>query len=138
MPFVVRAARASIAAPNGTRISSSAWCQSTSESTRRPSMSNTAAPESGRSGRQVLFDRLDQGGVLGGHHRAVARHDLARWADEELLEVPPDVADVAVGVGHLLQLRIDRVLALAVHFDLLEEREGDAVVGGAERRDLFG
>ncbi len=50
--------------------------------------------------------------------------DLAARADQELLEVPPDVTGVAVGrVGGLHELLVQRVTAVAVDLDLLEQRE---------------
>ena len=70
-------------------------------------------------------------------HRAEAR-DLAPGGDEELLEVPLDVAVAAVGVGHGGELGVERVAPVAVHLDLLGQRERDAVGGGAERGDLLG
>ena len=59
--------------------------------------------------------------------RAEAGDDLAARRDEELLEVPADVAGVALGVGDRRQLLVDRVAGLAVDVDLLEQREVDAV-----------
>ena len=58
--------------------------------------------------------------------------------DEELLEVPADVAAVALGVGDLGELGVDRVPVVAVDVDLLHQRERDAVGGRAERLDLLG
>ena len=52
--------------------------------------------------------------------------------DEELLEVPLDVAGVALRVGLGGQLVVDGVAPVAVDVDLLEQREGHAV-GGASR-----
>ena len=46
-----------------------------------------------------FFDRADDVGVLGLDHRREALDDFAVAADEELLEVPADVAGVALGVG---------------------------------------
>ena len=71
-------------------------------------------------------------------HRREAGDDLAVAADEELLEVPADVAGVALGVGGRRELLVQRVAVVAVHLDLLGERERHVVVGAAERLDLVG
>ena len=42
------------------------------------------------------------------------------------------------GVSGFRQDAVERVTTLAVNFDLLQEREADAVGGGAERLNLFG
>ncbi len=63
---------------------------------------------------------------------------LARGRDEELLEVPLDVAGLALGVGMGHQLLVERVAILAVDLDLLEHREGHAVGRRAEGGDLLG
>src|ERR1039457_515255 len=153
IPLVWRHAWGSIGTPRGPRISTSATCHSGSESTRRPSMSNTDATNPASltgptspgmvggargSGGEVGRDGVHDHGVLGvgagpesGHHFADRRH-------EELLEVPRDVAGVALGVLGLGQLLVERVPGLAVHVDLLEEREGHAVIGRAELDDLLG
>ena len=52
---------------------------------------------------------------------------------EELLEVPLDVAGLAVGVGGGGQLGVERMAVVAVDLDLLGQREGHAVGGRAER-----
>ena len=64
--------------------------------------------------------------------------DRAVGADEELLEVPADVAGVPLGVGDVGELGVDRVPAGAVDLDLLEHRERHAVGRRAERLDLLG
>ena len=93
----------------------------------------TLEPSAGELG----LDGLDERRVLGRDLRAEAAHDIAARRHEELLEVPLHVAGFAVGVGLLLELGEDRVLLVAVHVDLLEERELHAVVGVAELADLL-
>src|SRR5690242_15345375 len=77
----------------------------------------------------LLVLRLDAGTEPG--------DDLARRTDEELLEVPADVAVVALRVRDVHQLGVQRVPGIAVDVDLLGEREGDAVRGRTELRDLL-
>src|SRR4051794_6482747 len=85
---------------------------------------------------QGLLDGLDELGRLGVDHRAEADRLTAR-RDEELLEVPADVARVPVGrVRRVDELLVERVATVAVHLDLLGHREGDAVRRRAERLDL--
>src|SRR6476661_4819957 len=84
-----------------------------------------------------LLDGFDQFRRLGVDHRAESRDDRAVAADEELLEVPADVAVVAFAVGGLLELGVERVLVVAVDVDLVREREGHSVGGAAERRHLL-
>ena len=62
----------------------------------------------------------------------------SRRPRQELLEVPLDVAGLAVGVGHRGELLVERVAALAVDLDLLDHGERDAVRGRAEGGDLLG
>src|SRR5690606_15239372 len=89
------------------------------------------------SGREGLLDggddlvrlRLDLG--------REARRDRAVGRDQELLEVPADVAGVAAGVGRADQAPVERVAPLAVDLDLLGHREGDTVGGRAELGDLL-
>ena len=90
-----------------------------------------------RSVRQGVGDGRDQGRVVGRDAGAEAG-DRAVRGDEELLEVPADVAVVALGVGDLRQLVIDRVPTGAVDVDLLVHRERHAVRRRAERGDLLG
>src|SRR4051812_47252749 len=83
---------------------------------------------------------LDEGDDLGGLRLGEGPepgHDLATGGDEELLEVPLDVAAGALRVLHLGELGVQRIAALAVDLDLLEHREGDAVGHRAERGDLL-
>jgi hypothetical protein len=75
--------------------------------------------------------------VLGLDLGPEAPDDLAGARDEELLEVPGDVAGGALGVGRRRQLLVDGVAVVAVHVDLLEEREAHAVGGRAELLDLL-
>src|ERR1700742_2685839 len=83
-----------------------------------------------------LFERGYEGGVVGGYFGVVAGEDLAFGADEELGEVPGDVA-WAVGGGVLGgQELVERRLLRAFDVDLGEERERDVVVGLAEGLDL--
>ena len=56
--------------------------------------------------------RLQHGRVVGGRSGAKARDDVAVPSDEELLEVPGDVARLALGVGDLGELGVERVAAL--------------------------
>ena len=73
-----------------------------------------------------------------GSSATIGLNRAALRVDEELLEVPADVAVVAVGVGDRRQLLVDRVPAGAVDLDLLEHRERHAVARRAERGDLLG
>src|SRR5690606_12217825 len=91
----------------------------------------------GGSGGQRLLDGLDDGRVVRLGARAEAR-DRSIWRDEELLEVPLHPTGVPVGIRHLRELRVERVLVPAVHARLLHEREGDAVGRRAELLDLLG
>ncbi len=84
------------------------------------------------------LDGLDDLGRLGLGAGTEPLDDGAVGCDEELLEVPLDVARGALGVGGLGQFLVQRVPVLTVHLDLLEQRERDAVGGGAEGLDLFG
>src|SRR5450759_3394843 len=59
-------------------------------------------------------------------------------ADEELLEVPGDVARLARVVWELAEDRVQRMLARALHFQLGEQWKGHAVVVAAELLDLVG
>ena len=63
---------------------------------------------------------------------------LATGCEQELLEVPLHVARLAFGVGGLRQLGEQRVTVRAVDVGFGEQREGDAVGGGAEGLDLLG
>src|SRR5262245_38005785 len=81
-----------------------------------------------------LLDRADELGVLGRHQRAEAG-DRSVLADEELLEVPPDVTVVAFVVGDHRQLLVDRVATRTVDLNLLVQRERDSVRHRAERLD---
>src|ERR1700689_704533 len=138
MPLVCRLGGPSSGTPRAPRISTSTSSQRCSESTRRPSMSKMdarkaggAATVNGRpgpercggSGGQGGGDRLDDRGVLGLRAGAEATDDLAGGGDDELLEVPHDVAGLALAAGDLGQLGVDRVPAVAVHVDLFEHRE---------------
>src|ERR1700722_532625 len=153
MPLVCRLDAASSGTPSAPRISTSTSSQRCSESMRSPSMSKMdalkargAATVNGRpgpercagSGGQVGGDRLDDGCVLGLGPGAEATDDLAGGGDDELLEVPHDVAGLALAIGDLGQLGVDRVTAIAVHVDLLEHRERHAVGARAELLDLLG
>src|ERR1700728_1648055 len=153
MPLVCRLEAASSGTPSAPRISTSTSSQRCSESMRRPSMSKMdarkaggAATVNGRpgpelcggSGGQVGGDRLDDRGVLGLRAGAEATDDLAGGGDDELLEVPHDVAGLSLAVGDLGQLGVDRVPGVAVHVDLLEQRERHAVGARTELLDLLG
>src|SRR2546421_5494848 len=85
---------------------------------------------------ELLLYRGNQRRVLGRGQGPEAADDLAVAGDEELLEVPLDVAGLALVVGVRRELLVQRVAALPVHLDLLEERERDAVARLAERGDL--
>ena len=69
---------------------------------------------------------------------ARTRDRLAVLVDEELLEVPADVAGVPLGIGDGCELVVERVPTGAVHLDLLGKRERHAVRRRAEGRDLLG
>src|SRR3954451_3034863 len=78
------------------------------------------------------LDVGDDRRVVGYDHRRVPGHDLAVGGDEELLDVPADVAVVAVHVSRLGQLGVQRMAVGPVDVDLLEHGEAHAVVEGAE------
>src|SRR5262249_15741908 len=79
---------------------------------------------------ECLSDRAANLGALGLDQRGEALDDLAVAPDEELLEVPADVAGVTFGVGRWSELLVERVPAVAVHLDLLGHRELHVVAGG--------
>src|SRR6266581_2542568 len=89
-------------------------------------------------GREVRLDGGEDLGVVGlgagaepGRHGAVGAH-------QELLEVPLDVAGLAVRVRHRGELVVDGVPPGPVDLDLLEHGEGDPVGRRAELGDLVG
>src|SRR5262249_56156968 len=85
---------------------------------------------------EPVLDRAHESRVVGSRGRTEAAHHLAVGGHEELLEVPLDVARLALVVGEHGELLVERVAAVAVHLDLREHRERDAVARLAERRDL--
>jgi len=89
------------------------------------------------SDRELRFDRGDEFRVLRLDLRAEPTDDLARRGDEELFEVPRNVACLTGRVSHFGELGVDRVTILSVDIDLLREREGHAVCRRAEALDLF-
>src|SRR5699024_1409304 len=64
--------------------------------------------------RQGVVDRGDQFGGARLGARTETAQNLAVGGDQELLEVPLDVPGLAVGVGGLRQLLVDRVPVLTV------------------------
>src|SRR5699024_5347007 len=80
--------------------------------------------------------RVDGVHVLrSGEHRAGPEPSHgAVGQDEELLEVPLDLAGLALGIGYGRQFGVERVLLLAVDLDLAHHREGHAPGG----RTVFG
>src|SRR5260221_9810639 len=108
-----------------------------SSPTRWSSAAQVAWPERRWLLRQARLDRADElGGLRFGQRPEPAQH-LAVAPDQELLEVPLNVAGLAVGVGDLGQLRIQGMLSLPVDDDLGEQRERDPVVHRAELADLL-
>src|SRR5438105_15913777 len=95
-------------------------------------------PPHSRSARELLLDRGDETRVLRSDQGTEARHHLAVGRDEELLEVPLDVAGLTVGIGLLGQYVVERMAPFAVDLDLLEHRERDPVARRTELRDLLG
>src|SRR6476469_8231100 len=100
--------------PGVQRSSASRMCACTLASRRRSGLSSRsyarcqstqfAVVGSGsltRSARERLLDRVDHLGSLREHERREAGDDAAVATDEELLEVPADVARVALGVSGL-------------------------------------
>src|SRR5579863_5699341 len=87
---------------------------------------------------QGPLERTDEARVLGLDPGAETRHDVTFGRDQELLEVPLDVAGGPLGVGLGGQLVVEGVTAGPVDLDLLEQREGDSVVDRAELGDLVG
>ena len=83
---------------------------------------------------QGSLDQGDDLGVIRLDGRAEAVH-LAVGGDHELLEVPLHLAGLALGIRGLGQLGVQGVLGAPVHLDLLEQGEGDPVLGGAELGD---
>src|ERR1019366_150528 len=92
----------------------------------------------GDSAGEVRLDGVDDFGGLRIHHGTEPVLDRAVGRYEELLEVPLDVAGLALGVGEGGQLVVDGTPVVAVDVDLLHHRKGDAVRGRAERGDLLG
>src|SRR6185312_2803599 len=78
---------------------------------------------------QLLADRLRR---VGGR---VTLHNLAMAVDQELGEVPLDRLAAEDALALVLQPPVQRVRMFAVHLDLREQREGDAVAGVAELAD---
>ena len=100
----------------------------------------TPAPDAVARARRIVeaFQAAGDAGVVGLDRGVEPRHHAAVGVEDELLEVPGDVAGAALLVGGLRELVVQRVPALAVHLDLLGHRERDAVGGRAELRDLVG
>src|SRR5260221_13193098 len=86
--------------------------------------------------RQAGLYRGDELRGLGVRARPEPPEDCPVGADQELPEVPLDGAGLTLGVGHRGQLSVDGMPARAVDLDLLEQREGPAVVHRAELADL--
>src|SRR5258707_2149163 len=86
---------------------------------------------------EVLLDGGEDLGIVGDGTRAEPGRYRAVRADQELLEVPLDVAGRALGVRDGRQLVVDEVPANAVDLDLLEQRERHAVGSRAELGDLL-
>src|SRR5258706_5968840 len=108
-----------------------------SSPTRWSSAAQVAWPERRWLLRQARLDRADElGGLRFGQRPEPAQH-LAVAPDQELLEVPLNVAGLAVGVGDLGQLRIQGVPTWPVDVNLGEQRERDPVVHRAELADLL-
>src|SRR4051794_38633468 len=127
--------------PSRTRARTSSPCSTSSSAMFEPIMPvepvrNTELMCETSAG-ELGFDGGDERRVLRGDLRPEPAHDLTLRRHEELLEVPLHVAGLAVGVGRLLELGEDRVLLVAVHVDLLEDRERHAVGGAAELADLL-
>src|SRR5580658_10764736 len=82
----------------------------------------------------------------GGHHRRIVGRgpraeplgDRAIRTDHELLEVPQNVAGLAVSVRRLREQRVDGMPAGPVDLDLGEHRERDPVGRRTELGDLLG
>src|ERR1022692_2144659 len=87
---------------------------------------------------QAGLDRRDQLRVLGLGPRAEPPGYLPIGADQELLEIPLNVARLAGSVRNLGEFRVNRMPVRAVDVDLLEERKADSVINGAELLDLAG
>src|SRR4051794_33641914 len=90
-----------------------------------------------RASGQQRLDRLDDAGVVGHHGGVEPGHDVPGAVDQELLEVPGDVAVLAGLVGDAAQLVVPRVPPGAVAPDLLGHGEGPAVRRGEKLRDLL-
>lgn len=78
-----------------------------------------------------LLERLGFGGA------GPAALDLAVAADEELLKVPLDHLDAHDAGLLVLEPLVEGVGIVAVHVDLAQDREGDAVVDLTEGLDLI-
>src|SRR5690606_22274889 len=86
---------------------------------------------------QFGFDRLDDFGIVRLGSRRVAGDDLAILADQELLEVPANLAAAGwLGVDRG-QFLVKGGGVFAVHVDLFQQREVDPVSGRAEFGDFF-
>ena len=81
-----------------------------------------------------VFEGLDEGGVVWGGAGFEAGEGVAVAADEELAEVPFDVA--GEGAGFAGELLVEGVLFLAFDVEFVEEGEADLVLGGAELLDF--
>src|SRR5262249_37534782 len=107
----------------------------------RPSPFPSGTPGFGppglESGGELVLDRPAERRVLGRDLGPEARDHGTVGRHQELLEVPLHVAGLAIGVGLLGELVVDRVPLGAVDVDLLEERERHAVGRVAELADLL-
>src|SRR5262245_49351647 len=85
--------------------------------------------------RQHALNALGHLGRLRRHRGLKALDDLAVRTDQELGEIPLDVA--RKGGIRSRELGIERVAVGAVDLDLVEQREGHIVLGRAELLDLL-
>ena len=76
------------------------------------------------------------GDVFGSRHRREAADDLAGPIDQELLEVPRDIARCSLAWLFRLQQLIQRAGAATVDFDLREHRKAHVVLACGELEDL--
>lgn len=88
----------------------------------------------------ILLEESLDGGLKTsrGLERGVSVDNVAMLVDEELLKVPLDASEAQQTGLLLLEVDVDGIGVVAVDIDLLEHREGDAVVELAEGRNVVG
>src|SRR5262249_6030002 len=91
-----------------------------------------------RLARQDCLDGTDEFFGFRTYWRAGGGNQLPPGRDQGILQISPDVAGLAVGIGFRRQFLVERMPMSTVDVDLLGDRERHAVVGVTECRYLFG